>query len=266
MDKGMENKRVLIVGEHSYIGKRLAKELEKRHADVVMVGARNFEWKKIKFDGYHSVVIVAAIVHKREKRKEQKLYKRVNRDMPIQIAQRAKAAGVRQVVFLSSMAVFGSQYEKITIHTEPKPELFYGKYKYEAELELQKMEQTSFAVAIVRPPMVYGENCPGNYGRLKMLAKYVFFFPDTKNKRSMIEVGRLAEELSTIVLYGRRGIFHPQDEVYANTAQMVKAMRNEMGKKTYLFTWLNWLLVPLSRKIGMMRKVFGNLWYEKDET
>lgn len=79
----------------------------------------------------------------------------------------------------------------------------------------------------------------------------------------MIEVGQLAEELSEIIVKNQRGIFHPQDKSYVNTAQMVKDMRKEMGKKTYLFTWMNWLLIPLSRKIGLMRKVFGNLWYER---
>lgn len=265
MDRDTESKKVLIIGEHSYIGKRLAQELEKRQIEGRMVGARNDNWKNVEFVGYDSVVIVAAIVHKKEQPEKEELYRKVNRDMPIQIAQRAKAAGVRQVVFLSSMAVFGSRYERITLQTKPKPESFYGRYKYEAELELQKMEEKTFGVAIVRPPMVYGENCPGNYGRLQRLAKYAFFFPDTKNRRSMIEVGRLAEELSEIVSFGRRGIFHPQDATYVNTARMVEEMRSEMGKKTWLFTWMNWWLVPLSRKVGILRKVFGNLWYEYEK-
>ncbi len=261
MDRETESKQVLIIGEHSYIGNRLAKELEKRQIHTEMAGAKNGDWKRVELADYHSVVIVAAIVHKKER--EEELYKKINRDMPIQVAKRAKAAGVRQVVFLSSMAVFGNQYEKISVDTKPKPESFYGKYKYQAELELQKMEEDRFHVAIVRPPMVYGENCPGNYGKLKMLVKYACMFPDTKNKRSMIEVGQLAEELSEIIVKNQRGIFHPQDKSYVNTAQMVRDMRKEMGKKTYLFTWMNWLLIPLSRKIGLMRKVFGNLWYEK---
>ncbi len=265
MDRDMENKRVLIVGEHSYIGKRLAQELRKNRAEVKMVGARNHEWETMEFAGYDSVVIAAAIVHKKERVQEQELYQSVNRDMPIEIARRAKAAGVGQVVFLSSMAVFGSRYEKITRNTKPKPESFYGKYKYEAEQELQKMEEKGFHAAIVRPPIVYGEHCPGNYGRLKKLANYACFFPDTKNKRSMIEVGRLAEFLSKIVLNGQSGIFHPQDKEYVNTAWMVRDMRREMGKKTYLFTWMNWMILPLSRRVGVFQKVFGNLWYERED-
>ncbi len=264
MDKGMENKHVLIVGKHSYIGKRLAKELEKENVKVELIGAKNREWEQAKLAGYDSIVIAAAIVHKKEKEEEQELYKRVNLDMPIAIAKKAKAAGVKQVIFLSSMAVFGNQYKKISFDTKPNPETFYGTYKYQAELELRKLEEDNFSVAVVRPPMVYGENCPGNYGRLKKLAKYAIFFPDTKNKRSMIEAGRLAEYLSEIVFSGKGGIYHPQDAEYVNTAQMVKAMRSEIGKKTYLFTWMNWLLIPLSQKVGIIRKIFGNLYYEKE--
>lgn len=262
MDRDTGSKRVLIIGEHSYIGKRLVQELKRYHVKVAMVGARNREWETVELKGYHSVVIVAAIVHKKERAEEKELYQKVNRDMPVLIAQRAKAAGVGQVVFLSSMAVFGNGYERITFQTKPKPESYYGKYKYEAEVELQKMEELGFRIAIVRPPMVYGENCPGNYGRLKQIANYTLFFPDTKNKRSMIEISRLTGELAELVMDNRRGIFHPQDERYINTAQMVKEIRQKMGKSTFLFTWMNWMIVPLSRRIGILRKIFGNLWYE----
>jgi len=258
----MENKKVLIIGEHSYIGIRLAKELENWHVKVVLSGARNHEWEKIELKGYNSIVIVAAIVHKKETKENQQLYKQVNRDMPIAVAKKAKTAKVAQIVFLSSMAVFGSQYEKITLQTEPRPDSFYGKSKYEAEQGLRKLENKDFHVAIIRPPMVYGENCPGNYSRLKWLAKYTFLFPDTRNKRSMIEVGNLAEQLSEIILENKSGIYHPQDADYVNTAQMVKRMREKMGKKTCLFTWMNWILIPLSKKVGLIRKIFGNLWYE----
>lgn len=261
MDGEMEDKSVLIIGEHSYIGTRLAQELKNRHIIVEFVSARNGEWERVALEKYDSLVIVAAIVHKKETKENRLLYKQVNRDMPIAVARKAKAAGVRQIVFLSSMAVFGSQYERITLETEPKPETFYGKSKYEAEKELRKLENKQFHVAIIRPPMVYGENCPGNYGRLKKLAKYAFLFPDTGNKRSMIEVGNLTKQLAEIILNSQSGICHPQDTDYVNTAQMVKGMREEMGKKTCLFTWMNWLLIPLSRQVGIFRKVFGNLWY-----
>ena len=97
MDRETESKQVLIIGEHSYIGNRLAKELEKRQIHTEMAGAKNGDWKRVELVDYHSVVIVAAIVHKKER--EEELYKKINRDMPIQAAKRAKAAGVRQVVF-----------------------------------------------------------------------------------------------------------------------------------------------------------------------
>jgi len=259
----MENKKVLIVGENSYIGKRLTQELTSHHVLVVLVGARNQEWKKLSFKDYDSVVIAAALVHKKETKESWPLYQQINCEMPVAIAKKAKRAGVSQVVFLSSMSVFGNSYEKITKETEPKPESFYGKAKYQAEQELKELENKEFHLAIVRPPMVYGEGCPGNYKRLKKLAQYTLFFPDTKNKRSMIEVGNLAEQLAEIILCQKNGIFHPQDADYVNTAQMVKKIREEMGKKTWLFSWMNWILIPLSHKNRVVRKVFGNLWYEE---
>lgn len=78
----------------------------------------------------------------------------------------------------------------------------------------------------------------------------------------MVEIEKLCEELGKIMENRESGYFHPQDSEYVNTAQMVKKMREEMGKRTYLTEAFNWLLIPLSQKIGIFRKVFGSLWYE----
>lgn len=263
MDRGMESKKILIIGEHSYIGKNLAQVWEERGYQAVLVGAKNGAWKKIEMSSFDSVVIAAALVHRKEKKTEKELYYKINCELPVAIAKKAKASGVHQVVFLSSMAVFGNQYEKITMQTEPKPESLYGKTKYQAEQKLKKLETEEFHVAIVRPPMVYGSCCKGNYERLKQLSKITFLFPDTQNKRSMIEVETLSKIMADLIERKERGIVHPQDKEYINTAHLVKKMREDMGKKTYLTKSLNWLLIPLAKKIGIFRKIFGNLWYEK---
>lgn len=261
-----DRKKILIIGKHSYIGTNFQKYLSLVHSDWIVesVGASDGEWENISFLGYHCILFTAAIVHKKEKGMSYDIYKKINCDFPVQVAKKAKKAGVEQFIFLSSMAVFGSRAEKITFQTIPEPDSFYGRSKYEAEQKLQKLQDANFHLAILRPPIVYGEGCPGNYGRLKKLARWTFLFPDTKNRRSMIEIGQLCKELCHIVEKNSSGIFHVQDETYVNTAQMVRQMRTELGKKTWLISWMNWILVPLAKRVGLLRKIFGSLWYEKE--
>lgn len=260
----MADKSILVIGAHSYIAQNFENYVKKKKKDwkITLVSASDGTWRKADFLDYDTILITAALVHKKEKKETEILYQKVNRDLPVEIAEKAQKAGVKQIVFLSSMSVFGDKIERITKETMPQPSSLYGKSKYEAEQLLERLKEKEFQISIVRPPMVYGEGCPGNYKRLKKLAKLAWIFPNTKNKRSMVEIEKLCEELGEIMENRESGYFHPQDSEYVNTAQMVKKMREEMGKRTYLTKAFNWLLIPLSKKIGIFRKVFGNLWYE----
>lgn len=266
MEEQVFEKRVLIIGKNSYIGSNFKKLSHDRHPDwkVTAAGASDGAWEKTSLEGYDCILFTAALVHQKEKKIGYASYYQVNCELPVRAAKKAKEAGIGQFIFLSSMAVFGSQAERITMDTKPAPDSFYGKSKYEAENQLRQLQDEKFQVTIVRPPMVYGEGCPGNYGKLKRLARYLFLFPDTKNQRSMIEIGRLSEELLRLAEKNAAGIFHVQDKKLVNPARMIKQIRAESGKKIWLFSWLNWILIPISKRVGVFRKVFGNLWYDNE--
>lgn len=260
----MADKNILVIGAHSYIAQNFENyaKKKKKNWNITLVSASDGAWEKADFSVYDTVLITAALVHRKKQKGTEELYRKVNQELPVRITKRAKEAGIKQVIFLSSMSVFGDNVERITKDTIPNPSSLYGKYKYKAEQVLEKFQSEEFRIAIVRPPMVYGEGCPGNYGRLKKLAKVTWIFPDTQNKRSMIAIEGLCRELGRIVENMESGYFHPQDEEYINTAEMVQKMRAEMGKKTYLTGGFNWILKPLSKKVGIFRKVFGSMWYE----
>ena len=260
----MADKSILVIGAHSYIAQNFENYVKKKKKNwnITLVSASDGAWEKTDFSVYDTVLITAALVHRKKQKGTEELYRKVNQELPVRITKRAKEAGVKQVIFLSSMSVFGDNVERITKETIPSPSGLYGKYKYKAEQVLEKFQSEEFQIAIVRPPMVYGEGCPGNYGRLKKLAKVTWIFPDTQNKRSMIAIEGLCRELGGIVEKMEGGYFHPQDAEYINTAEMVQKIRAEMGKKTYLTRGFNWILKPLSKKVGIFRKVFGSMWYE----
>lgn len=258
-----EIKNVLLVGAHSYIGKKLAQYQKDTHSEIQMrmVSASNGDWKNMDFSGYDAVVLLAALVHRKEKNIPAEEYDRINCRLAVDIAKKAKAASVRQFVFFSTMAVYGSRAEKIGADTLPAPDTLYGKSKYKAEQQLQFLESPDFLVAMVRPPMVYGPDSPGNYKTLEKLAPLFFVFPDTKNRRSMIEITKLCEIVTQIIRTGQGGVFRPQDAEYHNTGEMVKQLRYQAGKKTRLTGAFNWLLVPFSKKSRIFRKVFGSQYY-----
>lgn len=54
------------------------------------------------------------------------------------------------------------------------------------EEKIKTIEDNNFRIAILRPPMVYGKGCKGNYSRLAKLAVKLPIFPNVDNKRSMI--------------------------------------------------------------------------------
>lgn len=152
-------------------------------------------WHMHDFSKYDAVFHVAGIAHIKETKKNAPLYYKVNRDLTIETAETAKKNGVKQFILLSSMSVYGLTTGTITKDTIPAPKSNYGKSKLEADIEIIKIADSSFKVAIMRPPMVYGKGCKGNYQLLRKAALRLPLFPDIENKRSMIYIDTLCERV-----------------------------------------------------------------------
>jgi UDP-glucose 4-epimerase len=133
----------------------------------------------------------------------------------------------------------------------------------QAEQELLKMVEETFKVCVLRPPMVYGNGCKGNYQTLRKLALKLKLFPYVKNERSMLYVGNLAEFVRLMIVNEESGIFFPQNEEYTNTSEMVKLIAEANGKKIHLVKGFTWALKILSLFTGLVNKAFGSLTYDK---
>lgn len=260
-------KKILITGANSYIGmsveRYLAQWPEKYDIDTVdMIGD---DWRKKSFFGYDTVFHVAGIAHIKETKKNATLYYKVNRDLAVETAVKAKADGVKQFIFLSSMSVYGMEEGAINFNTLTIPTSNYGKSKLEAERELEHLNSDSFAVAILRPPMVYGDGCKGNYQFLIKLANVMPFFPNYRNKRSMISIERLSLHIKDLIDNGTGGLILPQDEKYVCTCEMVRQIAEENGKKLPLISILNPVVSIVKKYTTVGKKAFGNLYYEMVE-
>lgn len=261
-------KKILITGKNSYIGTSfenwVANNPEEYQVDSV--DTKDGEWKETDFSQYDVVFHVAGIAHVSSDPKMEDLYYKVNRDLTIEVAEKAKSQGVKQFIFMSSIIVYGdstSSKRVITRETIPTPSNFYGNSKLQAEEGIKPLETDNFKVVIVRPPMIYGKGSKGNYPRLASLAKKTPIFPDFDNQRSMLHIDNLCEFLKVMIDFEETGTYFPQNEEYVKTSEMVKLIGSIHGKNIKLTKLFN-PIIKLIFKIGVIQKVFGNLVYEQD--
>lgn len=259
-------KRILITGKGSYIGTSfmnwVAQWPEEYEVDEISV--RDTQWENEDFSKYDVIIHVAAIVHKKEKSVMKEQYYKVNTELPIKIAKKAIEDGVKQFIFFSSMSVFGIDDGIITQNTIPKPKNNYGTSKYQAEKKLLSLENSLFKLCIIRPPMVYGKNCTGNYAKLANYVSYFPYFPNCINRRSMIHIDNLSQFIKYLIDDRENGIFHPQNNDYVSTSKMAHLIAEERGRKMYLINFLSFFIRICKRKIKTINKLFGDLIYEKN--
>jgi len=258
--------KILITGADSYIGTSfenyLAQWPERYQVDTVdMIDG---SWREKDFSPYDTVFHVAGIAHQKETAQNAHLYYEVNRDLATSVAEKAKIDGVRQFIFLSTMAVYGLDEGAITKETVPMPKTHYGKAKYEAERVIMNLQDNRFVVATLRPPMVYGDGCKGNYQTLIKFAKYMPVFPNYENKRSMIHIDCLCEFVKRLIDECEKGLYLPQDSQYVCTCKMVQQIAHDMGRKMSLWSILNPFVTIIKKCTTMGKKAFGDLYYEQE--
>ena len=265
-------KKILITGANSYIGVSVENYLmqwpECYHVDTVdMIGDG---WKSTSFRDYDAVVHVAGLVHQPQSKNDPaqaEHYDRINHLLAVETARKAKAEGVHQFLFLSSASVYGldapvGQVVMIDENTPLCPKDNYGISKLKAEEGLKELQDDQFKVAIMRPPMIYGKGCRGNYQTMAKLAKKLPVFPWVENQRSMLYMDNLAEFIRLLIEDVAEGIFCPQNNEYVNTSEMVSLIAHASGKNILMihgFTWAIKMLRPLT---GMADKAFGSLCYD----
>lgn len=256
-------KKILITGTNSYIGTKLINWLENfsDNYSIETITLRNDLWKQRDFSKYDVIIHPVGIAHIKETKVNEGLYFKINRDLAYNVALKAKNDGVNQFIFLSSMSVYGKGQGVIDEHSMPNPKSNYGKSKLQAERLIQSLTDDTFKVAILRPPMIYGKDCKGNYQRLANIALKTPFFPNIRNKRSMIFIDNLCEYIRLLIDDCNEGIFLPQNQEYVCTSELVKMIAEENGKKVHLIPIRNSLIKTM--KLNIVEKVFGDLYYDQ---
>ena len=262
--------KVLITGAGSYVGESVRRYILSTSTDLQIdaVDTMGDNWKKADYSQYDVVYHVAGIAHVNADPKMEALYYKVNRDLTVEVARAAKAAGVQQFIFMSSQIVFHESQslksEVLTADTKENPNGFYGDSKLQAEKGLHELECDAFKVCILRPPMIYGPNSKGNFPRLVKLAQKTPLFPAWHNKRSMLYIDNLAEFVKQAILRELSGTFYPQNRELADTVEIIRFFAKANGHKVWItrllnpFVWLgSFILQPIN-------KMFATYYYDPE--
>lgn len=263
-------KKVLITGAGSYVGESVRKYILAKDPSyqIDAVDTMGDNWKKADYSQYDVVFHVAGIAHVNADPKMEPLYYKVNRDLTIEVAKHAKAAGVKQFIFMSSQIVFHESQslkaEVLTHETKPAPNGFYGDSKLQAENGLHELESEDFKVCILRPCMIYGPNAKGNFPRLAKLATKTPVFPAWHNKRSMLYIDNLAEFVKQAIERELSGTFYPQNRELADTVEIIRFFAKAAGHKVWITKLLNPFVWLGSFVLQPINKMFATYYYDPE--
>jgi UDP-glucose 4-epimerase len=227
-------KNVLVTGSNGYLGSSFINQYKNKYK-FEKFSLLTQKLENINFNSIDIILHCAALVHQKVEHPYEK-YHEINVAYPVKLAKLAKQNGIKQFVFISTIAVYGEDEERVSENTVCNPVTPYGKSKLEAEKELLKLSDDSFIVSIIRPPMVYGKNAPGNIDSLVKLVKKLPIIPlgGIENKRSFISIQNLCHSIDEIIFQQKAGVFLASDDEPLSTTRLIELIAKNLNKKIYL--------------------------------
>ena len=255
--------KVLLSGSSGFVGSHF---VDSSSCAIAPFSFRHDDLVAFDFKGVDAVVHLAALVHRMEGAPEEE-YFRVNTEKTLDLARRAKAAGVGYFLFMSTVKVYGKECEKCYSESDPcHPVDAYGRSKLEAERGLLALEDEGFRVGIVRSPLVYGSGVRANMLQLMRLVVQMPLLPfgGIANRRSLISVENLVRCLEAMVQGRIGGVYNVADPRPLSTTALVTAIARHLGKRRFIFPCLPmaWLLRLL--KPQLHRRLYGSLCVETE--
>ncbi len=254
--------KLLVTGANGFVGHALCDEARLRRYQVrcatraawqsdsctehVAVGAIDdkTDWTDA-LQGVDAVIHLAARVHVMSDEADDPLteFLAVNLHGTANLARQAARAGVKRLVYVSSIKVNGEHTAGAGAFTEADqadPQDPYAVSKWEAEQALHRIAaETGLEVVVVRPPLVYGAGVKGNFiSMLDVLAKGIPLpLASVHNRRSLIYVGNLVDALIACSLHpGAAGqTYVVSDGEDISTPELLLRLGEAMGRSARLF-------------------------------
>lgn len=242
--------RILVTGAGGFVGSALVPALRGQGDEVTEAGRRNVgelgpdtDWRPA-LGGVETVIHLANRAHvmREEVADPLPLFRQVNVEGSVRLAEQAAAAGVRRLVFVSSIKVNGEATRPgrpFTAADVPAPLDAYGLSKWEAEKALAAVAaNTGLELVVVRPPLIYGPGVKGNLRSLMNVVRRGLPLPlgAVDNRRSLVGLGNLCDLLSLCArspeAVGRT--FLARDGEDLSTPDLIRRMGRAVGRPARL--------------------------------
>jgi nucleoside-diphosphate-sugar epimerase len=288
------NRNVLITGASGFLGSHLVKNTRNRQGICVTAAVRRIfginscsmvsvgdidqhtDWSDA-LSKQHVVIHVAGLAHVTDDQMEDPLtaFRRVNVDGTLNFARQAAETGVKRFIFVSSIGVNGNHNRfPFTEDDRSNPLGAYAQSKWEAELGLWAIgREMGMEIVIVRPPLIYGPNAPGNFGILVRMVERGVPLPlgAVRNKRSLVAMDNLVDMIITCIDHpgAANETFLVSDGEDLSTTQLLQGVAEAMGKPSRLITVPVSLLqfgATLLGKKAVAQRLLGSLQVDISHT
>jgi nucleoside-diphosphate-sugar epimerase len=265
--------KVLITGANGFVGRRLASVLRSEYDQLVCCSrnsgsdpefvtspalSANADWGPL-LAGVDVVVHLAGKAHNLGEPRSVALegFKQTNIEGTLRLAEQALAANVKRFIFISSIGVNGSSTREVAFDesSAPAPHADYAESKLAAERKLEVLSRgSSMELVIIRPPLVYAAQAPGNFRRLLKIVSLGLPLPFAaiNNRRSMIALDNLVDFIRVCVAHPKaaNSLFLVSDGVDLSTGEIVKLIAKGMSKKARLIAVPQFLLLAGATLLG----------------
>lgn len=210
-------------------------------------------------DNVDTIVYLAARVHVMQEISTNPLdeYRRVNTAGTARLVEMAVKAGVRRVIYLSTIKVNGERTEgyPFTEETPVFPQDAYAQSKWEAEQILHGFAlERDIEVVIIRPPLIYGPNVGGNFLRLLNWVNNDIPLPLSRvnNSRSLIYAGNLVDVIATCISHPLAAgeTFLVSDDENISTSELISMIAKAMNKRPKMLPFPLILLKASGKLMG----------------
>ncbi|QDZ39378.1 NAD-dependent epimerase/dehydratase family protein [Euhalothece natronophila Z-M001] len=287
-------KSILITGATGFIGSHLLPQLEQnnfslkittrqsspqtsQHVTPIQINNidETTDWSKALI-GVDCVIHLAARAHilQDTSTDPETAFYQTNTAATANLVKPAIAQGVKHFIFMSSIGAMATTSEQILTETFPcQPDTPYGRSKLKAEQALKELcENSTMTWTILRPPLIYGPNNPGNMERLLKLVKTGLPLPlgGINNHRSLLYVGNLVNAITTCISHpkAKNQTFLISDGEDLSTPSLINQLGKAMGKSPMLIPITPQFLTVIAKPLGKedtIKRLAGSLTVDNNK-